>query len=100
MNNEIKMMDFEKKYNEDKLNILDVREAFEYKMFGHIPEAINMPLSKLEKSYTKLDKKIDYYIICASGARSNEAASFLKSKGYKGKSVMGGMNAWKGKKKR
>ena len=76
--------------------IIDVREAHEYQM-GHVPQAVNLPLSDLDKSFQQLDSTKEYYVICQSGARSKMACDFLSSKGYQVVNVMGGTSAWKGK---
>ncbi|WP_028264425.1 rhodanese-like domain-containing protein [Atopobium fossor] len=80
---------------QDIINVIDVREVLEYKL-GHIPGAVNMPLSGLQTSYTKLDPAISYYLVCRSGSRSGKAAQFLAIRGYDVTNVEGGMLAWKG----
>lgn len=59
--------------------IIDVRNIDEYNT-GHIKDAINIPVSKIDEvSYDK-----DQYIIvyCASGMRSSNAAQVLVDLGY------------------
>lgn len=76
--------------------IIDVREAHEYQM-GHVPEAVNLPLSTLNESFQQLDAAKEYQVICQSGARSEMACEFLSRKGYRVVNVLGGTSAWKGK---
>jgi rhodanese-related sulfurtransferase len=76
--------------------VIDVREPDEYRA-GHIKEAKNVPLSKLETQLKKIPKDQDIYLICQSGMRSQNAYLRLKKAGYtKIKNVCGGMLAWRG----
>ena len=76
----------------EHLNILDVREDFEYEK-GHIPGAKSKPLSTFP---VELDKEKTYYVICQSGGRSAGACQMLTQKGYDVINVEGGMSAWRG----
>lgn len=96
----ISMEKFVEKNDKSDLNVIDVREVLEYKLGGHIPGAKNMPLSKLQKKYTELDKNEEYYVVCQSGGRSQQACQFLEQAGYKTTNVLGGMSMWSGKKER
>lgn len=73
--------------------LLDVREIDEFAS-GHIPQAINQPLSQLDQF--KGDKNKHYLVICQSGMRSQRATDVLTSQGYQAVNVKGGMNAWTG----
>ena len=73
--------------------LLDVRESHEF-VAGHIPQAINQPLSQLDQFQGDKDK--DYLVICQSGMRSQRACRFLRDQGYQATNVSGGMNAWTG----
>ena len=77
------------------LNLIDVREADEFAE-GHLPGAINLPLSDFLERYEELDKDKPYYIICRSGARSAQACAFLEEEGYDVTNVAGGTIAWLG----
>ena len=77
------------------LNLIDVREADEFAS-GHLPGAINLPLSDFLERYEELDKDKPYYIICRSGARSAQACAFLEEDGYDVTNVAGGTSAWLG----
>lgn len=89
----IKMAAFEKSFEKEKLSIIDVRERDEY-VLGHVPGAINMPLSTFLQEYQSLDRAVKHYLICQSGARSSQAAVFLNEKGYQVINVEGGTSAW------
>ena len=77
------------------LNLIDVREADEFAS-GHLPGAINLPLSDFLERYGELDKEKSYHIICQSGARSAQACAFLEEEGYDVTNVAGGTIAWLG----
>ena len=77
------------------LNLIDVREADEFAA-GHLPGAINLPLSDFLERYGELDKDKSYHIICRSGARSAQACAFLEEEGYDVTNVAGGTIAWLG----
>ena len=77
------------------LNLIDVREADEFAS-GHLPGAINLPLSDFLERYGELDKDKSYHIICRSGARSAQACAFLEEEDYDVTNVAGGTIAWMG----
>ncbi|MBW9300724.1 rhodanese-like domain-containing protein [Pediococcus acidilactici] len=91
----IKAKDLMKKIENKKVNVIDVRESFEFGM-GHIPSAKNFPLSTLQDTAKSLDKNQTYYVICQSGARSANACGYLDQLGFDIINVEGGMNAWQG----
>ena len=91
----ISMADFFKKYQNEELNLIDVREVHEYQA-GHVPGAKNLPLSTLEQGYKELKSDQDYYLICQGGGRSASACQFLKAQSLTVTNVEGGMNAWPG----
>ncbi len=72
--------------------LLDVREADEYRS-GHIPGAMNEPLSTIET--TTLPKDRPLYVYCLRGTRSRRAVRILKRKGYDARSI-GGIASYKG----
>ena len=98
MKNNISMQDFYKKYNNEELMILDVRENHEYEA-GHIPSAKNFPLSTLGIELTRLDKNQKYYVIYQAGGRSAKAYDFLETQGFDVTNIEGGMNNWPGETK-
>lgn len=56
--------------------LVDVREPDEYAE-GHIPGAINVPLSVLESSVSQIPSTGVVHMVCRSGARSARACDFL-----------------------
>ncbi|MGJ7437903.1 rhodanese-like domain-containing protein [Streptococcus equinus] len=83
------------KMKSESCNIIDVREKVEFAM-GHVPTAVNLPLSEFVSGYQVLDKDITYHIICQSGARSGQACLFLEGQGYNVVNIAGGTSAWPG----
>jgi rhodanese-related sulfurtransferase len=83
----------------DDLTVIDVREPYEYcGARGHIPGALNYPWNSgvLRARYEELPMDGPILVVCQSGGRSNQAATFLDSHGfYMVYDMLGGMNAWK-----
>jgi len=80
----------------EKLNIIDVRESWEYEEFNI--GAKNMPLSAFPSYLPELEKLKNEEVIvhCKMGGRSSQAAAFLDQQGFKNvKNVTGGMDEWK-----
>lgn len=76
--------------------ILDVREPAEF-AFGHIPNAINIPLGELSNRLNELNQNDEIYVICRTGNRSDYACRFLSEHGFKNvKNVLPGMHQWDG----
>ncbi|MGB2806257.1 MAG: rhodanese-like domain-containing protein [Sedimentisphaerales bacterium] len=69
----------------DKLIVVDVREDYEYcATEGHIPGALNYPLSSgvLQKRYEELPRDGEILVYCRSGGRSHVASNFLDGNGF------------------
>lgn len=96
MSDAIAMVDFYHLATKKDLQIVDVREAYEYER-GHVPKAQNLPLSSLGTAKEVLNPNEEYYLICQSGARSENAYAFLASQGYKVTNVLGGTATWPGR---
>ena len=73
--------------------LIDVREADEFRG-GHIPGAVNIPLSTIGS--ITLPKDTPLFIYCLSGMRSKKAADILKQKGYNFAKSIGGIKSYKG----
>ena len=72
--------------------LLDVRELDEFRS-GHIPGAVNVPLSRMNTIDIPMDKSL--FVYCLRGTRSKQAVGALKKMGYAAKSI-GGIISYKG----
>lgn len=92
----ISLNNFEKKYTDESIKLVDVREPAEY-AFAHIPGSISIPLGELENRLSELKKEDDIYVICRTGNRSDFAAKLLSDKGYRNvTNVIPGIKEWSG----
>ncbi len=76
--------------------VVDVCEPNEYRE-GHIPHALNVPLSQLRGRLNELEKykQRPLVLCCARGNRSVKAAAMLKRQGFaRVYSLAGGLLAW------
>ena len=77
--------------------IVDVREVDEY-TDGHIPGAINVPLSALTETYSSIAPEKTVYVVCQLGGRSARACEYLSNlsdfDGVSFINVVGGTAAW------
>ena len=93
---EVTVQEMKKALDDPRLGIkiLDVREPFEYEI-AHIDGVPLLPMSQLRQRFTELDPNQQYYLLCKVGARSHQAAEFLREQGFKYvKNVRDGINAW------
>jgi rhodanese-related sulfurtransferase len=84
--------------NHEKAVIVDVREPDEYRS-GHIPNAINVPLSGFAGSLGQLEKYKSRPVIicCRTSQRSARAAIALRQKQFANVQVLaGGIVGWQG----
>jgi len=82
--------------NGEKLNVIDVREEWEYQEFNI--GAQNIPLSIFMTKLEELEnlKQEEIIVHCKMGSRSMQAAMLLEQFGLKNvKNVSGGIDAWK-----
>jgi rhodanese-related sulfurtransferase len=79
----------------EKLNLIDVREEYEFDEFNI--GATLIPLGELPNRLEEIEawKEQEILIHCRSGARSGRAKEYLISEGYTNvRNVLGGMLAW------
>lgn len=75
--------------------LVDVRTPEEY-YGGHIPGALNYPLSRIEEKQPTEDKDALLVLYCRSGNRSGQALRILESLGYTNVHNFGGIIDWDG----
>jgi len=82
--------------NHEKGVLVDVREPDEYRG-GHIPNALNLPLSGLAAGLKQIEKHMarPLIICCRTSQRSASAAVALRKHGFASVQVLaGGITAW------
>ena len=78
----------------DKIQIVDVRENFEWDIC-HIEGALNIPMNLIVESIDKISKDITTVVMCHHGLRSMNVIHYLESIGYKNLiNLEGGIHAW------
>lgn len=82
------------KDNNEKFQLIDVREPFEYEVSNL--EGLNIPLSGVVIESDKISKDIPVVVQCRSGKRSAQAVSLLEQEGFTNlANLKGGILAWK-----
>lgn len=77
----------------DDRQIVDVRYANEFDS-AHIPGAINLPYTRLASRLEEIPKASEYFVHCASGARSMVSAALLAREGLRVTYVDGSFAEW------
>ncbi len=72
--------------------LIDVRERDEFAN-GHVPGAINIPMSELGDRLDELPAEA-FDVICHGGGRSARVAQALEARGYDTTNVEGGTGEW------
>lgn len=70
--------------------IVDVRKSERFSV-GHIPMAVNLPLSRIEKGQVTFPKSRTLIVYCDTGGASIQAACLLSEMGYKVINCIGGL---------
>jgi rhodanese-related sulfurtransferase len=79
-----------------ELTVIDVRTPGEY-AGGHIPGALNIPLDQLDRALPDIRtaaQRGEVLVVCASGARSENACRILADEGIHTATLVGGTGAW------
>jgi NADPH-dependent 2,4-dienoyl-CoA reductase/sulfur reductase-like enzyme/rhodanese-related sulfurtransferase len=74
--------------------LLDVREPAEFES-GHIPRAINVPLSQLRRRYGEFPREREIWVYCGVGQRAYFATRFLGMHGFRVRNLSGGYETYK-----
>ncbi|MHA4816819.1 rhodanese-like domain-containing protein [Streptomyces aculeolatus] len=80
----------------DELVVIDVRTPAEYAS-GHLPGAVNIPLDHVRRALDDIRhaaERRDLLVVCASGARSENACKLLAEEGITAATLVGGTGAW------
>ena len=78
------------------VTVIDVRPADEFAM-GHMPGALNVPLSELESQLTDFDRDREIVAYCRGAycVMSFEAVAALRARGFKARRLEDGMPEWR-----
>lgn len=66
--------------NSNRIHLVDVREADEFAV-GHVPGAVNMPLSAFKVDQLPPPSDIPVVLMCRSGRRAGEALAIAEAAG-------------------
>jgi NADPH-dependent 2,4-dienoyl-CoA reductase/sulfur reductase-like enzyme/rhodanese-related sulfurtransferase len=74
--------------------VVDVREPHEFAA-GHVPRAINLPLSELRERHGELVRDRNLALYCQVGQRGYYATRFLLQHGYRAANLSGGYTTYR-----
>lgn len=73
--------------------LLDVREPFEWNQTGVLPDSQLISMGELPTSLEQLSHETPILVVCRTGNRSQHAAAWLESHGYRAANLAGGVVA-------
>ena len=77
----------------NSIQLVDIRERWEWEI-ARIPESRLLPMSELEQEIGSLNSATDLIVFCHHGTRSAVAAEWLRSRGFRVRSLLGGIDRW------
>jgi ArsR family transcriptional regulator len=88
--------DLQRRMRQGLVTVLDVRPEDEFAL-GHLPGARNVPLSRLARQLSKLDRKTEIVAYCRGPwcVLSFEAVAQLRKLGFKARRLQDGLPEWK-----
>jgi rhodanese-related sulfurtransferase len=73
--------------------LVDVREPEEFAA-GHIPGAVNVPLSQMRQRIAELPRDREIWVSCGVGQRAYYATRFLAQNGFRPLNLSGGYTTY------
>jgi hydroxyacylglutathione hydrolase len=85
--------EYERRRQHAPVATLDVRSAAEYRT-RHIPDAINIPYTRLRVRLSEVPNEAPLFVHCGSGVRAAAAAAYLSGLGRSVVHVDGSLSTW------
>jgi len=92
LNGDMPLADWEQIGHTEAL-LVDVREPEEFAA-GHIPRAVNVPLSELRQRTGELPRDREIWLACEVGQRAYYATRFLAQHGFRPRNLSGGYTTY------
>ena len=73
--------------------LLDVRDPWEWNV-ARLKDATLLPMNELPARIASLDRARELIVYCHHGTRSSMAADWLRSRGFRARSLAGGIDRW------
>jgi rhodanese-related sulfurtransferase len=77
----------------DAMTLLDVREGWELGV-ASVPGVVHIPMGEIAARSGELDRSKEIIVLCRSGRRSLDVATYLASQGFHTVNLSGGILAW------
>lgn len=72
--------------------VLDVREPKEWAL-GTLPDSVKLSIGEIIARRDELDSQTPWLVVCHTGGRSQQVATYLTMNGYTAANLAGGMKA-------